>query len=115
MIIGCDIGGVVKEMTSDDPIENALESIKELEYGEPTVSGFGDAVAHRGARSAHRRDGGRYDDEVVHGRVLRTHRVIPVNPSLRILQRKIQMLTLCVFMRLIQMNIYIDFLLRHQR
>lgn len=31
MIIGCDIGGVVKEMTSDQPIENALETMKELE------------------------------------------------------------------------------------
>ena len=31
MIIGCDIGGVVKEMTSDSPIENAIETIKELE------------------------------------------------------------------------------------
>lgn len=31
MIIGCDIGGVVKEMTSDDPIINSIESIRQLE------------------------------------------------------------------------------------
>lgn len=31
MIIGCDIGGVVKEMISDLPIENSIETIKELE------------------------------------------------------------------------------------
>ncbi len=31
MIIGCDIGGVVKEMTSDSPIENSIQTIKELE------------------------------------------------------------------------------------
>ena len=31
MIIGCDIGGVVKEMISDDPIYGAIESIKNLE------------------------------------------------------------------------------------
>jgi hypothetical protein len=30
-IVGCDIGGVVKSMISDEPIENAIESIKELE------------------------------------------------------------------------------------
>lgn len=31
MIIGCDIGGVVKEMTSELPILNSIESIKKLE------------------------------------------------------------------------------------
>ncbi len=31
MIIGCDIGGVVKEMTSDSPIINSIETIKKLE------------------------------------------------------------------------------------
>jgi len=31
MIIGCDIGGVVKEMTSEQPILNSLETIDELE------------------------------------------------------------------------------------
>lgn len=31
MIIGCDIGGVVKEMISDDPIYGAIETIKNLE------------------------------------------------------------------------------------
>ncbi len=31
MIIGCDIGGVVKEMTSDNPIINSIETIKKLE------------------------------------------------------------------------------------
>lgn len=31
MIIGCDIGGVVKEMTSDKSIDNAIESIHYLE------------------------------------------------------------------------------------
>lgn len=31
MIIGCDIGGVIKEMISNNPIPNAIEGIKELE------------------------------------------------------------------------------------
>jgi hypothetical protein len=31
MIIGCDIGGVVKEMISDLPISNSIESIRQLE------------------------------------------------------------------------------------
>ncbi len=31
MLIACDIGGVVKEMMSDEPIFNAIESIKQLE------------------------------------------------------------------------------------
>jgi hypothetical protein len=31
MIIGCDIGGVVKQMTSENPIFNSLETIDELE------------------------------------------------------------------------------------
>ena len=31
MIIGCDIGGVVKEMISNDPIYNSIETIKKLE------------------------------------------------------------------------------------
>jgi 3-phosphoglycerate kinase len=31
MIIGCDIGGVVKEMNSDNSIKNSIESIKLLE------------------------------------------------------------------------------------
>ena len=31
MIIGCDIGGVVKEMTSSNSIPNSIESIKILE------------------------------------------------------------------------------------
>ena len=31
MIIGCDIGGVVKEMTSDNPIPNSIDTIKKLE------------------------------------------------------------------------------------
>lgn len=31
MIIGCDIGGVVKEMISDIPIQNSIESIRQLE------------------------------------------------------------------------------------
>ncbi len=31
MIIGCDIGGVVKEMTSDSSISNSIETIKKLE------------------------------------------------------------------------------------
>ncbi len=31
MIIGCDIGGVVKEMISDSPIINSIETIKKLE------------------------------------------------------------------------------------
>ncbi len=31
MIIGCDIGGVIKDMISDSPIPNSIESIKELE------------------------------------------------------------------------------------
>jgi hypothetical protein len=31
MIIGCDIGGVVKDMLSDSPIPKAIETIKELE------------------------------------------------------------------------------------
>ena len=31
MIIGCDIGGVVKEMTSDEPISNSIQTIKKLE------------------------------------------------------------------------------------
>ena len=31
MIIGCDIGGVVKEMTTELPVRNSIESIKRLE------------------------------------------------------------------------------------
>ena len=30
MKIGCDIGGVIKEMTSDDPIKGAIEAINQL-------------------------------------------------------------------------------------
>ncbi len=31
MIIGCDIGGVVKEMISDEPIPDSIQTIRELE------------------------------------------------------------------------------------
>lgn len=37
MIIGCDIGGVVKELTTDNPINGAIDAIKNLEQNGHTI------------------------------------------------------------------------------